>query len=106
MTTENVIDLAARRAVRPAKLEAPKHSGPPLTPAQEFGMHLRQIEEAGHRAVVTMIPPDETVGSLREMIEEAYDAGWATSAISPSDLEAGLALRFEVAIAILDGGAQ
>ena len=106
MSTENIISLADKRASRPAKVEPPKHSGPPLTPAQEFGMHLRAVEEAGHRVVATMIPPDETVGALREMIEEAYDAGWTTSAISPSDHDAGLCLRFEVAIAILDGGAQ
>lgn len=107
MSTNNIVDLAARRAERPAR--APATPPPPASSnpeAHEFGALLREIQASGHSTIATMIPPEETIAGLRDIIEAAHDAGWTLTTIAPNDHGPGIVLGLEVAVRVLPGGAS
>lgn len=110
MSTGNdnaIISLAERRERRAEKAKAspaPQGGQVPAGPAA-FGELLRDLERDGHPRIATVMPADDTIADLRDMLEAAHDAGWKATHISPGDLDAGLVITLEVAVRVLDGGA-
>lgn len=94
MTTENIVDLAARRAARAeaATTQPPAPRRDTTPEAHAFGDLLREMARAGQQEQTLLFPGDQSVADLCAMFEEMENAGWAVRRIMRDPDDRGLVL--------------